>query len=332
MSVLVRIHDGPHAARLEHFKRVVATAIVPFDTDFHAGHELTGEVLSGRVGAIRVTRVSAPPMNATRTAGLIRAADSELFKIDLQLRGRTVFAQGGREATLRPGDFTLLNLSRPSGLVDRDEHEMVAVLFSPAALPLAPDELDRLTAVRISGRSGPGALTAALAYRLTRRLGDGEPAAALDTGLLDVLAVALAQRLDGVAALPRATRRRALLAGVQAFIEQRLADPALSPGLIAAANHISVRLLHKLFETHETTVAAWVRQRRLERCRRDLLDPSLGGWPAAAIGARWGLRNAANFSRLFRAAYGLPPGRYRLLAAGRPQHCQSAHACLTAIG
>jgi AraC-like DNA-binding protein len=33
-----------------------------------------------------------------------------------------------------------------------------------------------------------------------------------------------------------------------------------------------------------------------------------------AIAARWGLIDAAHFSRLFRAAYGLPPGEYRLAA------------------
>lgn len=34
----------------------------------------------------------------------------------------------------------------------------------------------------------------------------------------------------------------------------------------------------------------------------------------SAIAARWGLVDAAHFSRLFRAAYGLPPTEYRLTA------------------
>jgi AraC-like DNA-binding protein len=128
---------------------------------------------------------------------------------------------------------------------------------------------------------------------------------------LDLLIVALAERLDRRAAIAPDTRRRALLASVQSFIDRRLADPELSPSKIAAANHISLRYLHKLFETQETTVARWVRQRRLERCRRDLLDPALGHWSVSAIGARWGLMNATHFSRAFRAAYGMPPTAYR---------------------
>jgi AraC-like DNA-binding protein len=102
---------------------------------------------------------------------------------------------------------------------------------------------------------------------------------------------------------------------VHAFIEARLGDPELTPGAIAAAHHISFRYPHRLFEPQETTVAGWIRRRRLERCRRDLLDPALRWQPVAPIGARWGLANPAHFGRAFRAAYGVPPAEYRALAA-----------------
>ena len=51
------------------------------------------------------------------------------------------------------------------------------------------------------------------------------------------------------------THRRALLTRIQAFIQQRLGDPELSPGVIAAAHHISLRYLRKLFQEQGTTVA-----------------------------------------------------------------------------
>jgi AraC-like DNA-binding protein len=103
---------------------------------------------------------------------------------------------------------------------------------------------------------------------------------------------------------------------VHAFIEARLGDPALSPSTIAAAHYISVRSLHNLFEAQPHSVAGWIRQRRLERCRRDLLDPALRVRPVSAIAARWGLTDPANFTRIFRAAYGVPPGKYRLRGDG----------------
>ena len=117
--------------------------------------------------------------------------------------------------------------------------------------------------------------------------------------------------------MPPETRQRALLQRSHAFVEQRLGDPELTPATIAGAHYISVRYLYRLFEGEPAGVAGWVRQRRLERCRRDLLDPALAARPVSAIAARWGLANASHFSRAFRAAYGLSPVEYRALA-GRP--------------
>jgi AraC-like DNA-binding protein len=315
VSVLIRVEDEPPSTRLDFFRHVVADSIVPFGVRIDADRDLRAKILTGPVGMVHVTRVSSPPMTAFRTPRLIRVSDPELFKIDVQVSGHTVFAQGGREAGLSPGDFTLVDLSRPCRLADRDDrHEVVAVKFPHEVLPLRHNELERLTAVPISGRGGLGAPISSLARHMARSLEghDASDGARLATALMDLLIVALAERLDRVAAVAPDTRRRALLASVQSFIDQRLDDPELSPSVIAAAHHISLRYLYKLFETQEATVAGRIRQRRLERCRRDLLDPALADWSASAIATRWGLPNAAHFSRVFRAAYGLPPAEYRL--------------------
>ena len=85
--------------------------------------------------------------------------------------------------------------------------------------------------------------------------------------------------------------------------------------MIAAAHHISRPYLYQVFETeaHGAGVAAWIRQRRGERCQRDLLDPAPASRLVSAIAARWGFADGASFSRTFRAALRVPPGRYRAL-------------------
>ena len=105
---------------------------------------------------------------------------------------------------------------------------------------------------------------------------------------------------------PTRLRSRAeILLNVQSFIETNLGDPDLGPEEIARASFISTRYLHKLFETEGTSVCQWIRAARLERCRRDLLDPALRHQTILAIATRWGLPGPQHFSRLFRAAYEL---------------------------
>ncbi|GAA2977763.1 hypothetical protein GCM10010519_10910 [Streptomyces lactacystinicus] len=88
---------------------------------------------------------------------------------------------------------------------------------------------------------------------------------------------------------------------------RNLYDPDLSPAGIAAANFMSVRFLHKLFQPEGVTVGGWIRAQRLERCRRDLLRPMAGELGVAGIARRWGFVNSSHFSRAFRAAYGMTP-------------------------
>jgi transcriptional regulator GlxA family with amidase domain len=58
-------------------------------------------------------------------------------------------------------------------------------------------------------------------------------------------------------------------------------------------------------------VARWVRERRLENCRRDLGDPALADLSVIAIAGHRGFDDAAHFSKIFKATYGAPPGQYR---------------------
>ena len=111
--------------------------------------------------------------------------------------------------------------------------------------------------------------------------------------------------------------RKRLLNKVKNFIEANLDDESLSPPQIAAAHYISIRQLHQLFQFEGTTVSTWIRTRRLEHCRRMLVDPLHAGRPVSEIGARWGLPGLPHFSRIFKAAYGVSPRTFRAEADAR---------------
>jgi AraC-like DNA-binding protein len=130
---------------------------------------------------------------------------------------------------------------------------------------------------------------------------------------LGLVTVMLSEQLGMPAASANESHRRTLLLRIQNFIEKNLADPELTPAMIARSNLISVSYLHRLYSEQGQSVAAWTRARRLEHCRRDLTDPALAGTPVHAIGRRWGFVRASDFTRVFRTAYGMPPGQFRRL-------------------
>jgi AraC-like DNA-binding protein len=309
MSVEFRAEDQPAASRRDYWQQVVGDVLCPLELRIPGIEHVPDRLVVGELDSVSVAELTAGlPGGAIRTQSHIRRSHADLCKIDVLVRGRGVVEQDGRQAHLVPGDFTFVDLARPCRWAN-ESARLVAVSFPRELLPLPADDVATLTGVRIAGDHGLGALVSSLARRLPSHLNDGPR---LGSALLDLLTAALGQRLDRDP--PPGNRRRALLLQVKAFIDAHLGDPGLTPRSVAAAQYISVRYLHRLFESEETSVADWIRARRLERCRRDLADPAMTAEPVHAIAARWGLMSAAHFTRIFRDAYGRPPAEYRALA------------------
>ncbi|MFB6978481.1 helix-turn-helix domain-containing protein [Streptomyces scopuliridis] len=98
---------------------------------------------------------------------------------------------------------------------------------------------------------------------------------------------------------------------ISSFIHEHLRDPELGPTAVATAHRISLRYLHLIFQQQGTTVSAFIKQQRLDHCRRELSDPGLHHLTIHAIGTRWGFTTPGDFSRAFRASMGMPPSEYR---------------------
>jgi len=269
------------------------------------------------LGPMQVVVMDVMPTTVSRTPQLISQADPDMLKMLLVCGGgASAVAQGGQQARLSPGEFALYNTRRPYEVicgVDDEPTQLLTFMFPPSLLPLSPSRLRDLVAVRIPATSGVGELTSQFLLQLARNIDSYSPADAvrLSTAALEILAARLAHELDHHDWGTPESRRHALLTSIQAFIQQHLSDPGLSPATIAAAHHMSLRSLHQLFHEEGLTVAGWIRRRRLECCRRDLSDPALAARPVAAIAARWGYSSASDFSRAFRAGHGVPPAEYR---------------------
>ncbi|EMF57761.1 MULTISPECIES: AraC family transcriptional regulator [Streptomyces] len=322
IGTVFRSADVPAEDRFDFWRELLGTtraseAISPHSADFW------GELRLMELGPVTVWPASFLPSRYRRDQRMVRRSDPELYHLTLLLDGGLALDHADRCDTFGPRDLHLADSSRPYDIRSADGGgtgviKGVGVDFPKARFPLPPHQVRELLGRGLSGREGMGALLADFLIGLERQADSLQPSDAprLGTVVLDLLSAWFAHALEAEAALSPETRLHALMRRIQAFIRQNLHDPELTPPVIAAAHHISLSYLHRVFQqqTGGETVAAWIRARRLEGAGRDLADPSLRATPIHVIAARWGMPRASDFTRAFRTAHGIAPSEFRLRA------------------
>jgi AraC-like DNA-binding protein len=258
---------------------------------------------------------------AHRTRKHIANTGPEYLKVVRQIVGTSVVSQGDRQATLAAGDFVLYDTTRPYQIIGSRQCQMQVMLFARDELRLLPSELERIVTRPISGREGLGLVVSQYLSGLTRQLHAGECSRSYRLGeaTLGLIAALFTEQFGCPGESDLNEGKTGLLLQVRTYIEHRLGDPGLDVAQIAAAHHVSIRTLQKLFESDGQTVTGWIRARRIEHCRKDLANISLADQPISTISSRWGLVDPAHFSRLFKTTYGLPPRDYRTSALSLPE-------------
>ncbi|AWB19986.1 AraC family transcriptional regulator [Methylobacterium currus] len=136
-----------------------------------------------------------------------------------------------------------------------------------------------------------------------------ELAGAVTESLCLMLGATLASLRDNGAPLPPPLAAGRARARAVAFIEQNLGDRGLTSAAIAAGAGLSRSALYRLFEP-AGGVARYVQQQRVARLRRTLSradeNRTIDELTSAA-----GFTSPGHAGRLFRDAFGLPPGEYR---------------------
>jgi hypothetical protein len=210
MAIRLRAEDEPVRTRVDYWQHVLEGSLAPYRLRA-SGDTLRSEIRQTQIGALTVLDFHMSALEGIRTPELIRKSDPDMLKIDLGLRGTGRYEQDDRQNLLAPGEFHLADLSRPSRVAIEGSQEISVIKFPRAMLPVRERDLQELTAVRFSADDPYASIVSSLGRELTRHLDayEGARAARIGTAFLDLLTLALATRLDRVAAVPAESREQA---------------------------------------------------------------------------------------------------------------------------
>jgi AraC-like DNA-binding protein len=216
----------------------------------------------------------------------------------------------GKQVALRPGELVMWDTARRGGFTTSGRVANQTLVVPRERLAMAAPGYEAMFG-RPFRCDHPAARLMGSFLGSVMPVVDSLDVAARDAvadAALDIARAVVATRDD-----PRPRQQTAArLVAVRLYIDANLSNPSLSPATIAKANAISIRTLHRLFESSDDSVGAVIRGRRLSRCRADLLLGTTDS--VTAIAFRWGFRNMSFFSRLFRERYGVSARELQMAA------------------
>ncbi|MCX4819692.1 helix-turn-helix domain-containing protein [Streptomyces sp. NBC_01142] len=317
MGLLVALDaDVACEDRFDWFCETVSSDVMPVMLSTQHAADFRASVTDLDLGVVRLSALACSPVLSRRTLAHVRRGDPEHLQLALVTQGAFRISQRGNESVVA-GGLVLTDTSRPSeGECTGGRVETVVMQIPRPDLALRPDRVDRLLAQGMAADVGSGAILAGFLKTLLThgpRCGP-EELRGMGSVALDLATAFLAQQLGDPDEAPAEARAQETLQRIYRFIENNLGDPGLTPQVIADRHNMSLRGLYALFGDQQLTIAARIRQSRLERAHADLARGELGGQPVQAIAARWGFSTATAFSRAFREAYGITPTEHRALS------------------
>lgn len=259
-------------------------------------------------------RLSVIQSNEITLERLPREPDSisqDVYLAVVHLSGDYRLQQNGKEVRLHPGDMTLYDATLPHRINCSSRFSKLIVSIPRPQLRERIAGIEHCTALRIPGTTGIGAVTSDFVRTTAMQAGllNALEFAKLSGSAIDLLTLALASVRPAEYTLSRS--RSVALNRIKDFIERHLSDPAMNPAIVACGTGMSPRYLNGLFKDEDTSLMRYVWQRRLECCRKDLINPVHAGCRISNIAFRWGFNDLSHFSRAFKQRYGCSAKAYR---------------------
>ncbi len=257
--------------------------------------------------SVNLLRVRASAHSVERSVEQVRRRSDPFALAAVQLSGSSVLTTPTGTVTLTPGDQIVHLWESPSRWSFPGSFSLFVVRFPTVLIRFALADPSVPLGVLLPTGRGTGALVHAYVRTLAADMDllSRRGGARIARGLVELFGTGL------LAAAPGGERGGDVFARATAMIDERIADHDLGVTVLAQALYVSRRRLQAAFAEQGSTVTGWIRARRLQGARADLVDIDLRDRTIAEIARQWGFPDAAHFTHVFRRAYGLSPRDHR---------------------
>jgi AraC-like DNA-binding protein len=298
--------------KLTFWNDIACSSFTPTVADPVDVRSFAGSLTRGRIGELSVAEVFSEAQLVRHSRLHVARTRAPMFFLHLQLDGRSLNRQDGREAALNAGDFTLCDSTRAYEIQFNGSNHMFVLGIPDSALRRHIASPECLVAIPMSGSAGLSGLVSDFLRHFWHEFQNGlnERAAGRVAGtILDLIGSAYS--VAPQARSDRSSLAAAHLVRILNYIEAHLTDPELTPTQIADACRMTTRYLHHLFSEENETVSRYILRRRLEACARALSCPAQRGRSVTSIAFDYGFNSPTHFGRVFRARFGITPREYR---------------------
>lgn len=297
--------------RSQHWHDTIATTYFPLDLTFADAGRFAGDLKIWDLGEVSLSRHASQPLEYRRLRHHLRSERDEYYLVTVPIQSEVFFSQCGKDVRCQPGGLILERSDEPYVFSHADPCDLWVAKISTAAIGGKIRQPDRFCSLQFDTTRGAGVLFSDILELIPRRI-EGmseELRATVGRQLIELLVLAL-KNDDRTLTVGATAVRAAHLSRIESYVRSRLGDSDLDPEAIARACRISTRYLHELFRDTDQTLGSWIREQRLDACREALGDPNRKQ-TVAEIAFQWGFNDQAQFSRIFKAQYGIPPREYR---------------------
>lgn len=306
MDLVFDTNELPQAQRYAAWRDAICDVYVHVDVKASRPEEYRGFIREAKFGEVALTDILLSEQRIRRNNQHISRLDKECYYIQLVQRGNISVVQRGetyRSNTARGAIFSAAEQYELYG------HGEVRSIY----LELPRDEFAQRfpreqipTVAAINTTHGLGRITTEFCAALAAEGATLEAGSRAHLGgqLMDMLALTLLSAEGEIPAMEGAVQQ-ARLRSVQQWIDAHVKDEDLSLEKVAAANGMSLRYLHLLFERCDMSASEWIWSRRLQLCYDAIARGD--GRSITAIAFDHGFSSSAHFSTMFRRRFGLAP-------------------------